>query len=194
MWPVALHRVDAVAALLLAGVLALTASLRLHPDACGQCHDDAIYVATAKALAEGESYRQTFLPGSPPQTKYPPLYPVLLAMLWSAWPDFPANLLLLKGFTLLCGSAFLATFSLFVVGSGYARGGVALSAGLLCATSAPFQFFATVTLSEMLFALLLVTALWWLESAVQRPSSGPTADFLGGILLALPFLCRSVGM
>src|SRR5262249_20240384 len=107
MKPVAVCRVDAVAALVLAGVLARTASLRLHPGSWGQCQDDAIYGATAKALAEGEGYRQIFLPGSPPQTKYPPLYPALLAILWSAWPDFPANLLLLKSFTVLCGAAYL---------------------------------------------------------------------------------------
>ena len=27
-------------------------------------------------------------------------------LLWAAWPDFPTNLLLLEGFTLLCGGAF----------------------------------------------------------------------------------------
>ena len=189
-----LRRGDVLAALVLAGVLGVTAGLRMHTGACGQFHDDAIYVATAKALAEGDGYRQTFLPGSPPQTKYPPLYPAVLALLWATWHDFPANLLLLEGFTLLCGGAFLATFYLFIVRFRYSRRGVALSAGLLCATSVMFLLFAAVTLSEMLFALLLVAALWWLEEAVQLPPGGATANFVGGILLALPFLCRSVGV
>ena len=189
-----LCRTDVLAALALAAVLAVTAGARLYVEACGQCHDDAIYLATAKALAEGDGYRQTFLPGAPPQTKYPPLYPILLAGLWRLWPDFPANLLLLKGFTLLCGSAFLAISYLFLVRFRIAERRIVLAAGLLCATSVMFLFFATLILSEMLFGLLLVCALWWVESAARRPPGRATGDFFGGMLLALPYLCRSVGI
>src|SRR5262245_12487243 len=99
---VPLARRDALTALMLAGILVVSASLRVHTDVCGQCHDDGIYVLTAKALAEGEGYRLTNLPGEPPQTKYPPLYPVLLALLWKLWPDFPANLVLLQGLSIIC--------------------------------------------------------------------------------------------
>src|SRR5262249_27997860 len=134
------------------------------------------------------------LPGSPPQTKYPPLFPAAVAVLWKAWPDFPANLLLLKGFVLLCGAAFLATFYLFMVRFNYAGRTTALAAGLLCATSVLFLVFSTLVLSEMLFAVLLVATLWRLEAAVRHPPGGAARDFLGGVLLALPFLCRSVGV
>src|SRR5262249_27500745 len=77
--PVALGWRDGVACLLLSAVLVTAGWIHCDSLVCGEYHDDAIYVTTAKALAEGEGYRQTFLPGAPPQTKYPPLYPALLA-------------------------------------------------------------------------------------------------------------------
>src|SRR5687767_12816728 len=105
--PVPLARRDLWAALALGVVLAVAAGFRVHPEVCGQCHDDALYVLTAKALAEGDGYRLTNLPGEPPQTKYPPLYPLFLAVLWEIGPDFPDNLLLIQGFSIACGSLFL---------------------------------------------------------------------------------------
>src|SRR5262249_373059 len=49
-------------------------------------------------------------------------------------------------------------------------------------------------MSEFLFGLLLLASLWWLESALRTPEPRPVADFLGGILLGLPFLCRTAGL
>ena len=54
--------------------------------------DDAVYMASAKSLAEGNGYRIASLPGEPHQTKYPPGYPLLLSLVWRVAPDFPANL------------------------------------------------------------------------------------------------------
>jgi hypothetical protein len=190
---VPLARRDALAALMLAGILVVSASLRVHTAVCGQCHDDGIYVLMAKALAQGDGYRLTHLPGQPPQTKYPPLYPVLLALLWKLWPDFPSNLVLLQGFSLVCQTGFLATSYLYTVRFAHAPRGVAFSACLLCSVFSPFIFYAIVTMSEALFGLILVAMLWWLEGAVRDPEPRPT-DFLGGVLLGLPFLCRSVGL
>lgn len=59
------------------------------PGVTGIYHDDGIYVCTAKALAQGQGYRLINLPDSPLQTKYPIIYPALLAVLWKIWPVFP---------------------------------------------------------------------------------------------------------
>ncbi len=45
----------------------------------GFYHDDSIYWVSARSLATGDGYRIESLPGEPYQTKYPPLYPALLA-------------------------------------------------------------------------------------------------------------------
>ena len=58
----------------------------------GYFHDDSIYLVTAKSLAEGRGYRILSFPGEPPQTKYPPLYPALLAAVWKFAPEFPRSL------------------------------------------------------------------------------------------------------
>jgi hypothetical protein len=160
---------------------------------CGEYHDDAIYLATAKALADGEGYRLAHLPGAPPQTKYPPLYPALLALLWKWGPDFPANLPLFKGLSWLCGATALTLAYLFLVRFGYASRRTALAATLLTGTGSLFLVFTMVTMAELLFATLTVVALWRVEMAVRRPSSKKQA-FADGVLLGLPYLCRSVGI
>jgi hypothetical protein len=58
----------------------------------GIYHDDAVYLVTAKSLAEGNGYRIESLPEQPAQTKYPPLWPAVLATVWSAAPPYPGNL------------------------------------------------------------------------------------------------------
>lgn len=88
-----LRRVCAIALL----VLALTPSAymawhwRSMPQ-LGFYHDDGIYLVSAKSLADGHGYRIASLPGEPFQTKYPPLFPALLAVVWKLNPTFPANL------------------------------------------------------------------------------------------------------
>src|SRR6185437_4105263 len=64
--------------------------------AAGLVHDDGIYIATAKAMASGDGYVMPNLPGSPLQTKFPPLFSFLLSVLWRLNPNFPDNVRLLK--------------------------------------------------------------------------------------------------
>lgn len=70
--------------------------LALRTPSVGTFHDDGIYLVTAKALAEGSGYRITSLPEPIPQTKYPPVFPAMLSIVWRIAPEFPQNLLLLK--------------------------------------------------------------------------------------------------
>lgn len=58
----------------------------------GHLHDDSIYFVCAKSLAEGSGYRILSLPTQPYQTKYPPLWPLILAVIWKLDPRFPENL------------------------------------------------------------------------------------------------------
>src|SRR5439155_18787274 len=78
------------------------------PARFGFYHDDGIYVVTAKALATGQGYRIISLPYEPAQTKYPPLYPFLLSVIWRAYPGFPGNLWVLTSLSMAATVAFLA--------------------------------------------------------------------------------------
>lgn len=78
----------AAIALLFLGVVAGRVSFDLF----GFYHDDALYLVSAQSLAVGEGHRAASLPGAPPQTKYPILYPLALSVVWRLAPEFPENL------------------------------------------------------------------------------------------------------
>ncbi len=94
-----------VAALVPSAYLAWT--LRTMPH-LGFYHDDSIYWVSGRSLAMGDGYRIESLPGQPYQTKYPPLYPALLAAIWKIDPQFPANLPLATLFSWMLLPLFLA--------------------------------------------------------------------------------------
>jgi 4-amino-4-deoxy-L-arabinose transferase-like glycosyltransferase len=192
--PVTLSQQDFWLAFGLAGLVALLGAWLMVVGVCGVHHDDAIYVITAKALAQGQGYRLIDLPNAPLQTKYPILYPALLAIIWKIWPSFPANLLAMQGLSLLAGAATVALAYLFLVRFAYATRGVALLSGLFCATSAIFLHFSTLTMSEAPYALLSILALWGLEKQRRCPTAKPGRQIALGLLLALPFLTRAIGL
>jgi hypothetical protein len=192
--PLPLDRRDKLIAVILGLVVLAAGYWWMVGGVCGIYHDDAIYVTTAKALASGQGYRLIDLPGAPIQTKYPFLYPALLALIWKIWPSFPNNLLAMQSLSLLAGAAVAGLSYLYLVRFGYFARSVALAAGLLCATSMNFLYFATLTLSEIPFALLLLGALWALEEQVRASRSSKIRQFFLGVLLALPFMCRTIGI
>jgi hypothetical protein len=167
---------------------------RMVPQVCGAFHDDAIYVITAKALAQDQGYRLIFLPQAPIQTKYPILYPALLAMIWKIWPAFPANLLLMKWLSLICGAATIGLFYLYLRRFNYCAWTLAGAAALIGATSPTFLYFSTQTLSEIPFALLVILALWSFDAQMEEPLTRRSRQFYVGVILALPFLCRNIGV
>jgi len=191
--PFPLDRRDKLIASILAAVVLVAGYWWMVAGVCGIYHDDAVYVSTAKALAEGQGYRLINLPGAPLQTKYPILYPAILAIIWKLWPSFPNNLVAMQALSWLAGGAVPGLAYLYLVRFGYFTRGVALGAGLLCATSINYLYFSTLTLSEMPFALLLLAALWALEEQVRAPQSSKVRQLLLGFLLALPFMCRTIG-
>lgn len=168
--------------------------LIMVPGVCGVFHDDAVYVSTAKALSHGQGYRLISLPHSPLQTKYPILYPAMLALVWKICPAFPENLVPMQWLTLLFGAATIGLAFLYLVRCRYFSRPVAAAAALLTITSPFYLYLSTLTLSEMPFALTMVLAAWALDSHLTVPRMSCWADFSLGVLLALPFLTRSIGL
>ena len=187
---VPLSHQDLWIAFVLAGMVILLGAWHMVVGVCGVFHDDAIYVITAKALAQGKGYRLIDLPNSPLQTKYPILYPALLAIIWKIWPSFPQNLIAMQGLSLLAGAGTVALSYLFLVRFGYASRGVALIAAMFCATSVFFLYFSTLTLSETPYALISILALWAIERQMRFPVDKPGLQVTLGLLLAVPFLTR----
>lgn len=189
-----LRALDYRLALALAVILLLVGGWRLVPRVSGVFHDDAIYVITAKALAEGDGYRLINLPGAPPQTKYPILFPAVLAVIWKVWPAFPDNLIAMQMVSLVAAAAAMALTYLYLVRFAYCSRLTAGLAVLLALSTPTLLYVSTLTLSEMLFALLLVIALWRVESDLRRSSAPVAAQLVTGLILGAPYHCRTVGL
>src|SRR5580658_1709848 len=96
---------------ILAGILVVYVGsiLRMHPENFfGMTQDDTIYFSSAKALADGRGYILPSIPGTPPATKYPVLYPWILSWVWRLNPSFPANLSDAIRITIAFGAIFVA--------------------------------------------------------------------------------------
>jgi hypothetical protein len=122
----------------------------------GLFHDDDIYLVTAKSLAEGTGYKIVSLPSAIPQTKYPPLFPVLLAGVWKILPRFPENTFALKLVPLLSMLGWLS-LSYIILRRISGSPTVCRYMILLTAASPAVVYFSVTLHSEMTFACLLMT-------------------------------------
>jgi hypothetical protein len=150
----------------------------------GELHDDALYLVSAKSLAEGRGYRILSLPDEPYQTKYPPLFPAWLAPAWRANPDFPANLSWFVALTWIWLPALALVSRLVFRDLGFDdRWALGLSAMLMLIPLA--AYFAVSLMAELMMATLLMLALALAERGRALPS---------GIVTALAFLTKSAAL
>lgn len=157
----------------------------------GYSHDDGLYWVCAKSLAEGRGYRIPSLPGEPHQTKYPPLYPLLLACVWKLNPAFPGNLpgAVLCSWLMLVLCLAAARIAFRDLGVGTERAWM-LSAAL--ALNPYYALCGISLLSELPFACFLLGALALIERA-RRPSGGAGLAGVAGLAASAAFLTRSAG-
>lgn len=155
----------------------------------GYHHDDSIYWVSAKSLAEGDGYRIASLPGEPYQTKYPPLYPALLAGIWKLNPDFPSNLPLATLFAWLLLPPYLALAWLFFrqIGFGWREQCILV---LVTGWSPVAAVFSFSLMPELLFTALLVASVLLAERALA-PDSSLWLPVLAGVLGVLAYLTKS---
>lgn len=179
--------------MLATGALVLVvAILTITPWPVGGFQDDAIYTVLAKSLATGEGYRLINLPGEPNATHYPPGYPLVLALLWKLWPQFPENVTLFKfANAFFLAVAAVGTFrfmrvrfdSAVVSAVGWALVGT-LSVIILLITG--------VVLSEPLFMALLLPTLLLAERAADDEGTVQAA-FAAGLCIGLLAMVRTLG-
>ncbi len=143
----------------------------------GEFHDDGLYYAGAKSLAEGHGYRIVNLPGEPAQTKYPPLYSWLLSLDLRAAPGVAWAALPLMVF-----AAWLL-FGRF----GFNSAERALLAAFL-ALSPTLDFYSVTLMPDLLFAALVALA----AMAVMRPGCGWA--FGAGLLAGAAYLTKTAAL
>jgi hypothetical protein len=150
----------------------------------GYFHDDCVYMGTARSLAEGRGFRAVNLPGEPPQTRFPPLFPLYLAAGWRWGRPFPGNLPLIAGalwlLTPLCGYLCLRWCE---------RAGLPVWQRLAVTVFfllSPYTVFLGVSpMSEMLGVALCLSALLIVSG------EGGAAAALAGFLAGAAFLART---
>ncbi len=158
----------------------------------GDLHDDSIYYVSAKSLADGGGYRIESLPGEPSQTKYPPLYPLLLSVAWRLDPAFPHNLPIAAWLSWLALPAILLQLLWFYPRIGITGWRLWLMLVLLAVNPYVILFSATL-LSELLFTALMLSTILVTERAADK-SSGVAFAAAAGAIAGLCYLTRSAAI
>lgn len=167
--------------------------------------DNAGYVTLAHSLLDQGAYRELWDPQEPSHTKYPPVFPLLLA---------GAMALGVKGWVGLKAIPFLSTLSAGLLTFLWVRGraGIAMATGvaILLALSDGVLDYSRWILSDPTFLALTIGALWALEragspapkgtdegSGAGGEGAGPTSRrwlSLGFALVILAYFTRSAGL
>ncbi len=180
-------------AVLLTALLAIQAALAVtlftpspHPGG-----DNTGYVALGNALASGEGYVETWDPGRPAHTKYPPVFPFLIALLiklgvttWAGLKVIPlASSVVVTGMTFLWASRR--------VGDGTGAG-IALLTGL----SWSLLLHAGWILTDVPFLAFTLISIWAIEAATSAEGEHPPTWFVGIAAAAalLAYFTRSAGL
>jgi hypothetical protein len=147
--------------------------------------DDTIYYSSAKSLAEGHGYRIPNLEGQPYQTKYPPLFPLLLSAAWRMNPRFPENLQIAAWLVWIAVPTylFLALRVFQQMGLG---GKLAPALVLVLACNGQVLFFGTMLMSELWFSCAILGTI--LASGGNAKERYP---WLSGLIAAVAFLIKS---
>lgn len=158
----------------------------------GAFHDDGLYWVCGKSLAEGSGYRILSLPEQPYQTKYPPLYPLLLAGIWKVAPDFPANLRLATVFSWLVLPVYLLLcrklFADLGLGAAHARVLV-----VLLGLNSYVIFYSVSLMSELWFTCLLL-ACFWVGRRAGEPGASYWPALAAGALGGVAYLTRNAAL
>ncbi len=188
-------RNDIFICLILFSTCLLAGLSQMVPSVCGVFHDDGIYILTAKALAKGEGYRLINLPDNLFQTKYPPLYPILIALIWTILPSFPKNTVVMQLVNIFLSAITISICYLYFNKFKYFSNNIIVCSLLICSTSPFFLYFTSLLSSEMLFFFLYCLMLWYFDYLITQQSNATRFQYvILGIVISLPFLCRTVGL
>lgn len=157
----------------------------------GRIHDDSIYFVSAKSIAEGHGYRILSLPGEPYQTKYPPLFPLLLTLVWKVQPEFPHNLPIAALVCWLMLPPFLAACWLFYKSLGLPEW---QSLSLICLLGLNFWVgvFSINVMPELMFVTLLVSSVILADKATENGNFWEA--FAAAVLASAAYLTRSAAL
>ena len=178
-------------AALTAGALAVVGVVAWQAVPPGIWHDDGAYLLLGRSLANGEGLRYSLVAGSPPGAKFPPLYPLLLAALWKVSPAMVARGSLAAFMNLLFVIVGGGVFVSYLRSLDFTWRSSVASAALLWLMPDVWRL-SLVPLSEPLFLLLLVLALWAGSRLEREPTGATLVVFL--LAFAAAYHVRTMGV
>ncbi len=151
--------------------------------------DNSGYVALAHGLLTGAGYTDVFDPAGLPHTKYPPLFPVVLAGMIGAGA---------RTWAALKWSAAVPTILTTLLTFLWAERRIGPWAGFgvaaVIAVSSGFVYYSHWVLSDPLFIALTMGALYALDRS-DRVGAGPVRWLaVGTVLVGLAYFTRSAGL
>ncbi len=157
----------------------------------GVWHDDGAYLLLGKSLADGEGLRYSQVPGSLPGAKFPPLYPVFLALLWRVAPEAVGQGTLASLFNVLFVATSGGLFVAYVRSLNFSWRSSVVTAVLIWLLPDLWRL-ALVPLSEPLFLVTLVAALWTGSRLEAQPTWRRFAAFSAAFAVA--YHTRTIGL
>jgi len=190
--PYASNRITLYLLLLVWAALAFAMA---NPNIAGLYHDDGIYLTCSKSLATGQGYRIISLPEQPYQTKYPPLFSLLLVPVWWISPEFPENIRWFQSIVILCGVAFLWLSHQMVVRVFKFEPRVSLLLLALFVLNPALLSASQWILSEIPYAAVSTAALLYYEARCRSSGSAPGHRlFLLAALSGAGYLLKAHGI
>jgi hypothetical protein len=159
-------------------------------------HDDGLFFISAQSLAVTGSYRIPSLVENPAQTKFPPLFPAYLSLIWKLNPVFPDNLHLATWFCWAVFAIFLGMVWILFRRYGFSLARTVLLVGLLGVS--PYLILFGCSMFSEIFFTCWVLATFLALSFLARPQVGPTNGaglvLLAGFLAGCAYLSRTTGI
>ncbi len=179
--------------LILAALLPSTLLFWMARDAphLGYFQDDSLYLASAKSIAEGNGYRIASLPGQPYQTKYPPLFSLILALVWKLDSSFPENLSKVMLLQWILWLVYVAAVSLVVWKMPTLQMATKVAVVVFVATAPAFVYLSLSIMPETLFASFALLTIW-LVGLDCRPR--PLYAFLAGVCASMAYLAKTAAL
>jgi len=176
-------------ALLFVALVALVANVFAFDARLNTNGDNAQFLVLAESIRSGHGLSHVNSPGNEPHTKYPFLYPLLLATVLTV---FPGGLVPAKMLSVLFGVASIPLLVILMARRVSPR--LAVAIGLAAAVSPHLLEFSHITLSEIPFLFFSLVALLLLERIVESPSPGRARPVLALLAIMATYYVKSIGL